>query len=833
VRKINVEELKILIKAETEGVTKQVNGVKKDLAGISKTSDTMQKDMGKSLSSAVGHVKKFALAITATVASLGLIAKSSASALDRIDKDSQRLNMSTKQFQEWDYILSQSGGSIDELGESMATLISKIAEASTGKSVEVFDKLGISVRNSNGELKSQGVIFEEAVNGLTKVSNNTEKAILAQQLFGESSKKLAPLLNGSTEDIARMKEEAYSLGIVLDDASIKAGAQFTDAMDKMKRALAPIGASLIQAFLPLVQSVIPWIVRLSSAIRTAVAYIVALFTILFKSNKSSEGIAENIKKTEVASNNIGISTASNLAGATAEAKKLKGQLLGFDEINTLTQTTTGGGATSDGGAIDQPAIGVPDLGLGELSDELLTFSDEVAKATEIINEKLNQQIGGFELWKLLLAGAIAGVVAALGIMFGGQIYLAFEYFIVLLDSAFAPVEALISALRPMFGLMGALGIVMAIVVVVVVAIIAALIEAYNKFEWFRDGVNDALTNTGIFFMNLYTSFIKPVATSIITMLLDVWNRGLKPLWDAFVRVIANIAMIFIDLYNAIVPILTAIIHILGPVFAEVLNFLIVMIGNSIVGAISIFTSLLDSINTIIEGIRIVFSGMIDFLVGVFTGDWDKAWTGILNIIRGVVTIIEGIVDIFIGVFSTILTFIGTNFVLGWKTAWEGIGNVFGTVFDGVKNTFKGIINFIIGGMNKMIKGINTISVDIPDWMADLAGVKGGKIGFNLASIPQLASGGMVSSGQMFIANEAGAELVGSFGSKTGVMNNDQIVESVSQGVYRAVVSAMSSNSSGSQEVNLVVDGVKLGRILLPKLDEEASRLGFQTILQER
>ena len=52
-------------------------------------------------------------------------------------------------------------------------------------------------------------------------------------------------------------------------------------------------------------------------------------------------------------------------------------------------------------------------------------------------------------------------------------------------------------------------------------------------------------------------------------------------------------------------------------------------------------------------------------------------------------------------------------------------------------------------------------------------------------ITQYASGGTPTQGQMFIAREAGPELVGTLGGKTAVMNNDQIVASVSNGVYQA------------------------------------------------
>jgi len=76
------------------------------------------------------------------------------------------------------------------------------------------------------------------------------------------------------------------------------------------------------------------------------------------------------------------------------------------------------------------------------------------------------------------------------------------------------------------------------------------------------------------------------------------------------------------------------------------------------------------------------------------------------------------------------------------------------------------------------------------------------------SVPKLnvewyAQGGFPSMGEMFVAREAGPELVGSIGSRTAVANNDQIVTAVSEGVYRAVLAAM-GQQGGSGEMNVYV-----------------------------
>ena len=73
-----------------------------------------------------------------------------------------------------------------------------------------------------------------------------------------------------------------------------------------------------------------------------------------------------------------------------------------------------------------------------------------------------------------------------------------------------------------------------------------------------------------------------------------------------------------------------------------------------------------------------------------------------------------------------------------------------------------------------------------------------------------AKGGFPDIGEMFIAREAGPEMVGKIGNKTTVANNEQIVEGISEGVYAAVLAAMrQSESNGSQSVNVYLDGKKL------------------------
>ena len=96
-------------------------------------------------------------------------------------------------------------------------------------------------------------------------------------------------------------------------------------------------------------------------------------------------------------------------------------------------------------------------------------------------------------------------------------------------------------------------------------------------------------------------------------------------------------------------------------------------------------------------------------------------------------------------------------------------------------------------------------------------------------ITNYATGGIPRVGQMFVAREAGPELVGKIGNGTAVMNNNQIVDSVASGVYRAVVTANKTNgggSGGTQVYNIYLDkNNKLATYTLEQLQQMATTNG--------
>ena len=145
-----------------------------------------------------------------------------------------------------------------------------------------------------------------------------------------------------------------------------------------------------------------------------------------------------------------------------------------------------------------------------------------------------------------------------------------------------------------------------------------------------------------------------------------------------------------------------------------------------------------------------------------------------------------------------------------------VSNSFKAVINGILATVESTINTFISMLNGAINIINKIPGVNITAVAKL-------------SIPRLAEGGMVNDGQMFIAREAGPEMVGSIGNRTAVVNNDQIVDSVSQGVYRAVVQAM-GQSGGNQVVEAKVNDKVLFEVVVNRNRQETMRTGFSPLL---
>ena len=173
---------------------------------------------------------------------------------DRIDKMSQKLGLSRKGFQEWDFVLSQSGASIDSMKAGMVKLTNSVDELKqgTGAGAEAFERLGISAEELEG--LSQEEVFEKTVKALQGVADAGERAAIGNDLLGKSAVEMAPLLNAGAGSLDDMKAQANDLGLILGDDAVDAGVKFTDTMDQIKRSIGAMSSGLMEQLMPILQS---------------------------------------------------------------------------------------------------------------------------------------------------------------------------------------------------------------------------------------------------------------------------------------------------------------------------------------------------------------------------------------------------------------------------------------------------------------------------------------------------------------------------------------------------------------------------------------------------
>ena len=96
------------------------------------------------------------------------------------------------------------------------------------------------------------------------------------------------------------------------------------------------------------------------------------------------------------------------------------------------------------------------------------------------------------------------------------------------------------------------------------------------------------------------------------------------------------------------------------------------------------------------------------------------------------------------------------------------------------------------------------------------------------SIPRFEQGGFPDAGQLFFARESGPELVGSIGGNSAVANNQQIIQGIEQGVYRAVTSAM--GNGGDTTMVFEADGEKFAKVVVREINNTIRRTGSSPIL---
>lgn len=294
--------------------------------------------------------------------------------------------------------------------------------------------------------------------------------------------------------------------------------------------------------------------------------------------------------------------------------------------------------------------------------------------------------------------------------------------------------------------------------------------------------------------------------TIATWIVNMWNYLSKKVPELLYKVV----QFFIELPSNIWDGIIVIIEKLGEwynaieswvqselpkILLSILIFFIELPSKIWDAIIKVKTKLDEWLLALILWVKENFGKFIDPIIKFFSDLPDKIWNKLMNIRK---TISDWITEAKKWVAEQFPKLM--NAILGFFTSLPS------KMVEVGKNLIKGLWNGILSVGNWLWNKITGFFGGIWDVVSGLFNGFGAGFEATYAPVRQYASGGFVDSGEMFIAREAGAEMVGSIGGKTAVANNDQIVEAVASGVAKAVSAVMGGDSGRTQEIVVNLDG---------------------------
>lgn len=594
--------------------------------------------------------------------------------------------------------------------------------------------------------------------------------------------------------------------------TIMADSEATAAIAQLKGAFLTLAQPLLQVVIPAFVTFVNILTQIVSAIASVIS---ALFgTTVQESAKTAKKLYGEQKA---------------IKGVGEAAKKSSKSLLAFDEINKLEGSgdsgTSGGGTDSGVGAAGDiaPDFSFVDSGISERLQEIAKwiFLIGVGFATWKIAENIDGPLG--ELIKK---------IAGLAIAIGGVMIFIHGFTDAWNNGVNWPniIEMVGGLAAAVFGLWLAFGKSGAAIALVVGGLSLFAVSMKDAFENGVDWPNAIGMVLGLAaaVAGLYALF-GPVAAGIalvvggIAMLVTAFSDAMASGWNlqnTFLAIAGILAtgLGFFFLTGSVIPLLIA----------------------AIASLLLVFTIATGHGEELIEGIRTVIEGFKEFFTGIFTGDMEKAINGLKKIFEGLKTavhaVIDGIKDFFLnfldwldektdgrfhgiiqcakdivnGFFETvskvaddvidalkgIVEFITGIFTMDFDLAWEGIKDTFKGIVNAILDRWGGGINIIIKALNFLIEKMNTISFDVPDWVP---GVGGNQIGVNIPKIaeyeiPHLARGAVIPPNREFLA-------------VLGDQTNGNNIEAPESLLRQMAAEAASVNTSLLQEIiQLMKDG---------------------------
>ena len=733
---MTVDELQVLITANTNELRKEINNANKSISGL-------QKSASKSATSVSTAFKKLKTGIVAL--GIGKVIKDSIqSGMDAIESDSlfdTSLGANADAVRSWseemagalglsDVAMRKNTGVIYNMTSSMGVAEDNALKMSKGisllsedmasfynlDSAEAFNKLRAGLTGETEPLKALGILVDE----------NTVKQVAYSEGIAENGAELTQQQKVMARYVAILKQTGNAQGDLARTINSP-----SNQLRILKQQVQNLGIAFSKFLMPVVSAVLPYLTAFTKIVTQALTSL-AKFLGLSGDNGASD-------ETKKVADNVG-GLGGDLDTANKKAKKLKSTLAGFDEMNVLQDNSNDSADTSGGGATG--------MDVGFNLDEYDAHLDWIESSTNEITEKIKT--------------AFAGVGEFLKTVWNSE-----------------PVQSFVGAVQTygqfLWDYWSTLGLDLAENIGMTWSNIKGNMETYlgnmsTLWSTFWTDVQAGIEKWGQpiiddvskLFNSIWKDAVDPAVQHITQVwadfsgiLVDLWNEHGKPLVDNIGEFVTNIIALFQKIWDKVLePIITPFLETLSWLWKKHIKGLIKNVG--------------DFIGALVNGVLEIWNKFIQPIVMYLIDKLAPAWSYLSSLVIGVFGTIIGVIsDVVGGIIKTlrgVVDFIVGVFTGNWKKAWDGIKNIFVGLWDGVAGIFKGVINVVIDVINAIISGINKLHWEVPDWVPLIGGKE---FGFSIPKIPKLAQGGIIDKPTVAMVGEAGKEAVMPLERNTG------------------------------------------------------------------
>ena len=738
---MTVDELELLVTANKQQFDREINGVQGSISGLGKSTSKTTAGMSRAfgllkgavVALGIGKVIKDSIQIGMNAiesdnlfeVAMGKYADSTRAWSEEIQNvlgvNAVELRKTTGTIYNMVSSMGVAEDNAYKMSKGVAMLSNDMASFYNMSSEEAFNKISAGLTGETEPLKRIGII----------VNDNTIKQVAYAQGIAQVGSELTEEQKVLARYIAIMQQTGNAQGDLARTINSPA-----NALRILKSQVQTLGIAFSNFLMPIISAVLPYIIAFTKVVTIAFNALASFLG--FKSGSSGGGVEKSTANIADNVENVG----AGLSGANSEAKKLKGTLAGFDEMNVLQeQDTSIGSGAGGGGAVSGGSL---DFDVGEYDAKLEWVSSTTDKVVEGINSgfaKVGEFAGKvwnsepvqawafgamsilnfyYEYYKQIGMNLIQNSIETWGNI-QGNVFTTLENIKNLITLAWTDIGVKINEYsQPIID--GMVGLFDSVWKTAIDPFIQIVSKAWADFtgillDWWTKNGKTLLDNIGQFalsviglFKSIWDNVLEPIIKPLLETLSWLWEKHLKGVVTQVYDFVAKLVNGALEIWNKFLqPIITYLIDKMAPAWAMFSSLVVGVLG-TIIGAISDF----------VGGILKALGGLIDFVVGIFTGNWEKAWNGLIDISNGM------------------------------NEAMIGI--------------FKGAVNLIIDVLNSLIRGINKMHFDVPDWVP---GIGGKKWGLNIPTIPKLAQGGIIDRPTLAVVGEAGREAVMPLERNTG------------------------------------------------------------------